>query len=117
MNYDLAVWEGPRPADHDEAARHCDAALKAMEAEQRQPTAAMGAFISALLSVWPDQDSESDDCAWAEAPLLPRSVSGSAAYLSMKRDLGKTKVAPDVIRLASQHGLNVFDPQIEELVS
>jgi hypothetical protein len=51
MSYDLAFWDGPRPADDDEAAQVFEELMDAMEEsdEDVPPTAP----IRALIVPWP----------------------------------------------------------------
>lgn len=85
MSYDLAVWEGERPAD-DAAARAQFKALtdKYLESDtDTPPTPGIRAYVEALLRRFPDlTGNDDDDSPWAAGPLL-REANGPIIYFAM----------------------------------
>ena len=71
MSYDLAVWEGERPAD-DEVAGEAFSDLYERYIESDElvpPTAWISAYARALLERFPDIDGPAgDDSPWSTAP-------------------------------------------------
>ncbi|MFF0346028.1 hypothetical protein [Kribbella sp. NPDC004875] len=116
MSYDLAVWEGDRPAS-DELAEDAFQALyeKYVEAEEPiPPSPRIAAFVAALLARWPDiTDNDSDASPWASGPLIGEAI-GPLLYFPMvwSRADEASSFAAD---LAKQHGLICYDPQTGQL--
>ncbi|GIF72527.1 hypothetical protein [Asanoa siamensis] len=116
MSYDLAVWEGDRPANDGAAAaefrRLCDRYLGSVTPVE--PTARICAYLAALLDRFPDIDTEAgEDSPWSTGPLLGE-ARGPLLYVPMV--LGwADEVSAWAAQLAGLHGLNCYDPQINRL--
>ncbi|MFI2077520.1 hypothetical protein [Streptomyces triculaminicus] len=118
MSYDLAVWEGARPADdaaaltvfeglHDQYAGNCGL----------PPTPRITRYVEALLARWPDlspEDEDQDSSPWSDGPLIDN-ASGPLLYFGMvfSKYQEATTFAADLARAC---GLVCFDPQLERLV-
>ncbi|WP_027342981.1 hypothetical protein [Hamadaea tsunoensis] len=116
MSYDLAVWEGERPAS-DEAAGEKFLALYERYVETSElepPTERIRAYAMALLDRYPDISAdEENDSPWSTAPLLGEAV-GPLMYFPMvwSRCVEISAWAAD---LAAEHGLVCWDPQASKL--
>lgn len=68
MSYDLAVWEGTRPATEAEAVATYERIMARMETGSGvEPTAAIRGYVAALLARWPDiTDPAGEDSPWAD---------------------------------------------------
>lgn len=114
MSYDLAVWEGERPADNAAAARcFSDLYDRFMDTDGPAvpPTDQITAFTAALLERWPDP--KDDDSPWAAGPLIS-SARGPLIYFAMswsKADEASAYAAA----IADSMDLNCFDPQRRQL--
>jgi hypothetical protein len=118
MSYDLAVWEGERPAD-DQAAfaqyKECvERYLEGGVAVPVPPTDRIRGYVEALLAVYPDlTDDEDDGSPWSTGPLLSE-ANGSFIYFPMTWSRC-AEVSEVSARIALAHGLVCFDPQLERL--
>jgi hypothetical protein len=118
VSYDLAVWDGERPAS-DEAAEvvylnFVDAYLEADEPPAEPPTAAIQRYVAALLDRWPDIDGdEGDGSPWATGPLLSEAI-GPFFYFPMVWSMAD-EASAYAAQLAAEHGLVCFDPQSSRL--
>ena len=116
VSYDLAVWEGERPAD-DWAARQEYRRLYDRfigSRDLRPPTPQIAACVRALLDRYPEDDTpEGEDSPWAGGPLI-RCASGPFLYFPMVYSQcdGASAWAAQVSR---EHGLVCFDPQTGQL--
>ncbi len=117
MSYDLAVWEGDRPADDAAAGKHyrehlvpqlevCD------PANQVPPTPRIKAYVEALLARWPDIDQD-EDSPWSASPLMG-AATGSFVYFPMVYSMAD-EASSFAAELAQQHGLVCYDPQLQRL--
>ncbi len=118
MSYDLAFWQGPAPANNDEAAEEFERRASFMEdddVEFAPPTPEMQAFITELLRRFPplDESSDEDTNVWATGP-EPGDINGDFAYLTMTYP-GAERAYDLVTETARKHGLVCFDPQNESL--
>lgn len=116
MSYDLAVWEGDRPAD--------DAAADAVFAELRQryldtdvthpPTPAIKEFLTGILSHWPDLTVDDMESSPWTASGVAESARGPLIYFSMSRSMaaGPSAYAAE---LSKPMGLVCYDPQARKL--
>lgn len=115
MSYDLAVWEGEPPTD--------DAAgLAELLNQQGQyhhanpripPSPKIRAYVEALLQVYPDlSPSAGDDdlSPWSTAPLIGE-ANGPYVYFPMVWSRCE-EVSAVAARIARNHGLNCYDPQL-----
>jgi len=118
VSYDLAVWEGERPAS-DEIAEQvftefADVYLESDEPPEEPPTPAIQRYIAALLQRWPDIDSDAGDASpWAVGPLIS-DASGPFFYFPMVWSMAE-EASEYAARLAAEHGLVCFDPQVSRL--
>jgi len=116
MSYDLAIWEGERPASDAEAAEVFGQLVdRYLEQRVEEPTSpAIRSFAEALFERWPDITVEgSDDSPWSIGPISYENI-GTFFYVPMRFDRARaaTEVAAD---LAAKHGLVCFDPQTGKL--
>ncbi|WP_020556267.1 hypothetical protein [Embleya scabrispora] len=83
MSYDLAVWEGERPADNAAAAK-CFADLydRYMDTEPAVPPVdRITAFVAALLERWPDPtENDDEDSPWSAGPMSWSRAEEASAY-------------------------------------
>lgn len=116
MSYDLAVWEGDRPANDAAGAAEFEAlyARFVESGESVEPTARIAAYVGALLDRYPDIDTDAgDDSPWSSGPLLGE-ASGPLVYFPMVWSRCD-EVSAWAAEVAEQHGLNCYDPQLEQL--
>jgi hypothetical protein len=116
VSYDLAVWEGTRPADDHAAAlefqRLYDRYLESDE--QVEPTSRIVAYVTALLERYPDIDTAAgEDSPWSTGPLMSE-ARGPLVYFPIVWSRCE-EVAAWAAGLAEQHQLNCYDPQREQL--
>ena len=119
MTYNLAVWEGDRPADH----RAATTTFQAMYAQyaavgpdtRAAPTARPHAFVQALLDQWPDiTDDLHDDSPWATGPLMREAI---GPFMCLAIVPARWRPAGTfVAQVAREHGLVCYDPQTERLI-
>ncbi|MFH8388027.1 hypothetical protein ACH4E7_45380 [Kitasatospora sp. NPDC018058] len=119
MSYDLAVWNGERPAD-DAAARAVfnDLYDEFMGGRGVEPTARIRQCVEALVARWPDlspDDEDEDACPWSCGPLI-RNASGPLFYFGMV--FSKYQEAGSyAVEAARSAGLICFDPQDGRLLT
>lgn len=77
-----------------------------------EPTPRIQAYVEALLARWPDIDVD-EDSPWASAPLMGE-ASGSLVYFPMIFSRAD-EASEFAARVAGEHGLVCFDPQLERL--
>lgn len=112
MSYDLAVWDGDRPLDNNQAALTYDELYERyLESDDVvvPPAPCITAYVEALVARYPDDV----DCSgvWASPPVIEE-ASGPIVYLLMS--YGKAQeVSEYAAELAREHGLVCFDPQGE----
>ncbi|MFH8492001.1 hypothetical protein [Streptomyces longisporoflavus] len=116
MSYDLAVWEGRRPADDRTAGRvfntlH-DRYLDGETAEP--PSERITAYVAALLERWCDITRDEEETSpWSVGPLID-SASGPLMYFGMDWSrAGETSAY--AAELADSMGLVCFDVQENRL--
>ena len=118
MSYDLAVWEGDRPANDDAATEFYDEQIGPVVEEyvpgvsDAPPTPRIRAYIEALLERWPDEDPEAEEPSpWGTNSLVD-DASGWFVYLTLSWSMAEeaSAFAADIAR---QHGLICYDPQRE----
>jgi hypothetical protein len=110
VSYDLAVWEGDRPGTDQAATEAFTELMNCREAREAEPPSErIGAYVTGLLSRWPDitQD-HGDDSPWADGPLINNAF-GSAIYFGISG--GAEEASEYAARLAAAHGLVCYDPQ------
>ncbi len=121
MSYDLAVWAGPQPSDDVAAHAEYESRASAAEVSSEPPSPVMDAFLTAVLSRYPDQDQDQDEDEddeygpWATSPLR-EDAHGDFAYLTTVPGT-PTDVLLWIAQTAAAHGLVCYDPQIESVIS
>lgn len=120
MSYDVAVWDGSRPANDDEAIETFERLMDADEArddEHGEPlTPTIDAFLADLLARWPDLDEPSGEGSpWAISGIR-EDASGPLCYLCMTNTPLLDEAVAYIAELARKHGLVAFDPQVEEVI-
>ena len=121
MSYDLAVWEGPRPATAADAAAEYEKRMDAMEQEldgpgdPPPPTPGIRGFVEDALAQYPElTENSGPECPWASAPLIGEAM-GDLIYFPMT--FSGAEYARDVIaEIAHARGLVCYDPQVERLL-
>lgn len=112
MSYDLAVWEGARPANNDEALSAYTELMDRAEAmpEPEPPSLAIAAYVQALLDHWPDiTDDVGDESPWSDGPLLGN-ANGALFYFGMIFSMAD-EASEYAAQVAAERGLVCFDPQ------
>ncbi|MFF8532347.1 hypothetical protein ACF07B_10365 [Streptomyces sp. NPDC015532] len=115
MSYDLAVWEGERPADDRTAGRiFTDLFDRYLDAEMTSPpTECIAAYVAALAERW--GDATDDASPWAAWPLIA-GAGGPLVYFPMGWSRCE-EVSAWAAALADSMGLICFDPQQNRLRS
>lgn len=123
VTYDVAVWDGDRPANAEAASDTLDRLLDAEEARaeaglpQAPLSAGLDAFLSDLLDHWPEIDQPNgQNSPWAMSDLR-EDASGQVCYLCMTTSPLLDEAVAYIAALARKHGLVCFDPQVEEVIS
>ncbi len=110
MSYDLAVWEGRRPATNADALAAYEEMMRRYEGDSSGPSSAIERFVASLLARWPDLDDDGgEESPWADSPLIAN-ASGAAIYFS----LATSRALPAIdyaSATAARQGLVCFDPQ------
>ncbi|MFE0328332.1 hypothetical protein ACFW08_16410 [Streptomyces sp. NPDC058960] len=116
MSYDLAVWEGERPAD-DRAAgrtfrnlydRYLDTDV------EHPPTERIAAYVAALLERWCDLTEDVHETSpWSTGPLIGE-ASGPLIYFPMQWSRAD-EASAYAAALANSMGLVCFAPQQNQL--
>ncbi|OKI25120.1 hypothetical protein [Streptomyces sp. CB03911] len=113
MSYDLAVWEGERPAD-DSAAVRCFADLYDRYMDTEEPAVPPVERIALRLrppgTVAEDED---DTSPWSTGPLISE-ARGPLIYFPMRWSMA-VEASAYAAEVASSMGLNCFDPQARQL--
>ncbi|MFF7928761.1 hypothetical protein ACFZDP_48295 [Streptomyces mirabilis] len=116
MSYDLAVWEGERPADDKTAGRvFNDLYDRLIETEADEPpTERITAYVAGLLERWCDLTEDDDDTSpWSTGPLIGE-ARGSLIYFPMRWSMAE-EASAFAADLARSMGLVCFDPQLNKL--
>lgn len=109
MGYQLAVWEGERPADDAGEREFRAVAQQHLVGEPAEPTPAIRKFVAALTEMWTDdsEDPRWEGSPWKWPPIL-EDASGPVILLDLTLSSGL--VAGTIIAsLAQEHGLVTFD--------
>jgi hypothetical protein len=110
VSYDLAVWEGDRPAN-DLAARAEFQRLydRYMGSDAPvEPTTRVAAYVEALLARYPDLTTDAgEDSPWSTGPLI-NEAKGPLLYFPMVWSRCE-ETSEWAARLAEEHGLNCYD--------
>jgi hypothetical protein len=116
MSYDLAVWEGERPAD-DKIARRVFSDLydRYLDDEvEEPPSAGITAYVHALLERWCDiTEDEEDTSPWSVGPLID-CASGPLIYFAMRWSMAE-EASAYAVAVAESMGLVCFDVQQDRL--
>jgi hypothetical protein len=120
MSYDLAVWEGDRPADDEAGMKfYRERIVPRLKAHDPRnpiaPTPRIRAYVGALLERWPDITDDDDGSPWSTSPLMSEAV-GWFVYFPMVFSMAD-EASAFAADLARQHGLVCFDPQLQRLRS
>ncbi|MFF8975156.1 hypothetical protein [Streptomyces sp. NPDC014995] len=118
MSYDLAVWEGERPADDRTAGRvFTDLFDRYLEPDvDSPPTERIAAYVAALVERWGDVTDDVEDASpWAAGPLIG-GAGGPLVYFPMSWSRAE-EVSAWAAALADSMGLVCFDPQQNRLRS
>jgi hypothetical protein len=113
MSYDLAVWEGDRPADNAAGLTTFRALYERYVSKgQIPPTPRIRAYVEVLLERWIDLTEDDDDerSPWSTGPLI-KEASGPFIYFPMVYSRCE-EVSAGAARIAADHGLVCFDPQL-----
>lgn len=123
MSYDLAVWEGERPADDKTAAKffveRIDPQIEEYDLSNPvPPTPRIRAYVEALLTRWPDiqvagDELVNEDSPWSVSPLMSDAI-GWFVYFPMQWSRAR-EASAFAAEVAKQHGLICYDPQTESL--
>ncbi|WP_217128628.1 hypothetical protein [Streptomyces sp. AC558_RSS880] len=116
MSYDLAVWEGERPADYKTASRVFndlyDCYLDGEDEES--PSERIAAYVGALLERWCDITEDVEETSpWAAGPLIGE-ARGPVIYFALRWDRAE-EASAYAAALADSMGLICFDPQQRQL--
>ncbi|WP_412540060.1 hypothetical protein R8Z50_30220 [Longispora sp. K20-0274] len=111
MSYDLAVWEGERPATDDAGATVHDELYERFigSAETMPPSVRIERYVSALLERYPDID-VAEESPWSTSPLMGE-ASGPYVYFPMVYSTCR-EASAWCAGVAAEHGLVCFDPQL-----
>ncbi|MCW3838639.1 hypothetical protein ONA70_00805 [Micromonospora yasonensis] len=113
MSYDLAVWEGDRPPDNAAALTTFKALYERYVGKGAiPPTPRIRTYVEALLEQWIDLTEDDDDerSPWSTGPLI-KEASGPFIYFPMVYSRCN-EVSAGAARIAAEHGLVCFDPQL-----
>lgn len=126
MSYEVVVWEGTAPSDDDAAlASYChlkdrwrgpevEEAIWSGGSSPHDPTPIAG-YVAALVQRWPDSGPELDESPWADAPLMNLASGPLFCFQLVCSKL--VEGADFAVRMAKEHELVCFDPQVEGLVT
>jgi len=113
ISYDLAVWEGERPADNEIALEVLEELCnRSLETDvEHPPTAKITAYVAALLERWRDiTEDGAETSPWCAGPLI-RDARGPIIYLPIARDAAD-EASAYAAALAGSMGLVCFDPRL-----
>ncbi|MEV6879663.1 hypothetical protein [Amycolatopsis sp. NPDC051128] len=116
MSYDLAVWDGARPAADRWAERLFSQLYdKYILTDATQPPSPrILRCIATLVTKWPDLSIDNlDTCPWTCSPLISN-ARGPMFYFSMNYEMADDVVA-FVIETAKRLSLVCYDPQTRKL--
>ncbi|MEU3793875.1 hypothetical protein [Streptomyces fructofermentans] len=116
MTYDLAVWEGERPADDKSAGQvFNDLYDRYIDGEvDEPPSERIAAYVAALLERWCDMtEDDADTSPWSTGPLIEE-ASGPLIYFAMRWSMAEEASAHSAA-VAESMGLVCFDVQQDRL--
>ncbi|WP_406215410.1 hypothetical protein [Streptomyces canus] len=112
MSYDLAVWEGERPADGKAAARIFRDLYDhyIVTDVDHPPSDLIATYVAGLLDRWCDlTEDEEETSPWSTGPLIGE-ASGPFIYFPMVYSMAE-EASAFAASLAQSMGLVCFDPQ------
>jgi hypothetical protein len=120
MSYDLAVWEGERPANDFAGRAEFERLYEQYMDHTRRvpPTPRIRAYVDALLARYPDLSTDDDEDGedarpWSTSPLIGE-ASGPVVYFPMVCSRAEDASAW-AAELAAEPGLNCYDPQWNQM--
>ncbi|MFD9242998.1 hypothetical protein ACFV0D_13920 [Streptomyces sp. NPDC059556] len=116
MRYDLAVWEGDRPADDKTAGKvFSDLYDRYLDGEVKEPPVEhITAYVAALLGRWRDITADEDETSpWSVGPLID-GASGPLVYFGLAWDRAE-EASTYAAAVAESMGLMCFDVQQDRL--
>ncbi len=116
MSYDLAVWEGERPADDKTAGRvFSDLYDRYIDGEAEEPPSErIAVYVAALLERWCDLTEDDEDTSpWSTGPLIDE-ASGPLIYFAMRWSMAE-EASAYAAAVAESMGLVCFDVQQDRL--
>ncbi|WP_460072784.1 hypothetical protein [Streptomyces sp. YKOK-I1] len=116
MSYDLAVWEGERPANDKIAGRiFNDLYDRCLDSEtQEPPSERISAYVAALLEPWCDITEDSEGTSpWSVGPMID-GAGGPLIYFGMGWSMAE-EASAYAANLADLMGLVCFDVQENRL--
>ncbi|MET8572055.1 hypothetical protein [Streptomyces sp. NPDC004783] len=116
MSYDLAVWEGERPADGKTAARvFNDLYDRYIDSDvEEPPSERIAAYVGALLERWCDlTEDEEDTSPWSTGPLIGE-VRGPLIYFPLRWSMAE-EASAYAAAVAESMRLVCFDVQQNRL--
>ncbi|MGW9046577.1 hypothetical protein ACWGQL_29015 [Streptomyces lydicus] len=116
MSYNLAVWEGERPADDKTAGRvFSDLDDRYLDSEgEEPPSERIAAYVAALLERWCDlTEDEEATSPWSTGPLIGE-ASGPLIYFPMRWSMAE-EASAYAAAVAEYMGLICFDVQQNRL--
>ncbi|MEV6053294.1 hypothetical protein [Streptomyces sp. NPDC052107] len=116
MSYDLAVWEGERPANNKIAGRVFDDLYdRYLDGEAEEPPSErIAAYVTALLERWCDITEDKEETSpWSVGPLID-CASGPLIYFGMGWSWAE-EASAYAADLADVMGLVCFDVQQNQL--
>ncbi|MFF1265988.1 hypothetical protein ACFVZE_09185 [Streptomyces anulatus] len=116
MSYDLAVWEGERPADDKSARRSFnDLYDRFLDGEVKEPPSErITAYVAALLDRWCDiTEDKKETSPWSAGPLID-SASGPLVYFGLAWGRAE-EASAHAAAIAESMGLLCFDVQQDRL--
>jgi hypothetical protein len=119
VSVDLAIWEGPPPANDDEARiAFADLADRFLGPRRAPPTAKIATYLRTLTACYPElvDDDAANDALWASGPLIDN-ASGPIAYIGLKLDRFVNEGWRYCVETAHSQGLVAFDPQSDALAN
>ncbi|GAA2540644.1 hypothetical protein GCM10010423_43490 [Streptomyces levis] len=116
MTYDLAVWDGERPADDKTAGQiFSDLYDRYIDGEvEEPPSERISAYVAALLERWCDiAEDDEDTSPWSAGPLIDE-ASGPLIYFAMRWSMAE-EASAYAAAVAQSMGLICFDVQQDRL--
>ncbi|MGW0121735.1 hypothetical protein [Streptomyces sp. NPDC003327] len=116
MSYDLAVWEGERPADDKTAGQvFSDLYERYICSETEEPPSErIAAYVAVLLERWCDLAEDDEDTSpWSTGPLIDE-ASGPLIYFPMRFSMAE-EASAYAAAVAESMGLVCFDVQQDRL--